>query len=225
MSTSRRDFLQRAAGSSALLGTLPLSLHAFTTALDPLTPSSEEFDLTWINRLTTKHRAVFDVPEVDSGYGVWRATIWMRQYNQFLGVEPSAMTAVVVLRHNGIALAMQQEYWDKYEVGKEKQVRHPVTLQPTDRNPVLLSSTRGEIPDAFDDVQLDRFIGRGGIALACNLAFDDCVGVITARDKVSAEEARRRALALLVPGVTLQPSGVFAALRAQEAGCTYLRAS
>ena len=37
--------------------------------------------------------------------------------------------------------------------------------------------------------------------------------------------ARTRALSLLIPGVTLQPSGVFAALRAQEAGCRYLLAS
>jgi hypothetical protein len=29
----------------------------------------------------------------------------------------------------------------------------------------------------------------------------------------------------MVPGVILQPSGVFAAVRAQEAGCHYVRAS
>jgi intracellular sulfur oxidation DsrE/DsrF family protein len=33
------------------------------------------------------------------------------------------------------------------------------------------------------------------------------------------------ALKHLLPGVTLQPSGVFAVLRAQEAGCQYLLAS
>ena len=42
---------------------------------------------------------------------------------------------------------------------------------------------------------------------------------------MSDEAARKQAIAALVPGVVLQPSGVFAALRAQEAGCVYLRAS
>jgi hypothetical protein len=42
---------------------------------------------------------------------------------------------------------------------------------------------------------------------------------------VNDADARKQAIAALVPGVILQPSGVFAALRAQEAGCLYLRAS
>jgi hypothetical protein len=227
MPSSRRDFLQRAAGATALLSTMPLTIDAF----DRRTPSAdapqgaEKFDLSWVNRVTTKHKAIFDVPEVDSGYGVWRASLWINQYNQFMGVPPKDMTAVVVLRHHGIALAMQQSFWDKYGVGKAKNVMHPITQQPTDRNPVLLSSKRKEIPEMFDAVQLDKFLARGGIALACNLAFDDCVELVKAKDKVADAEARKRALGAMVPGVVMQPSGVFAALRAQEAGCAYLRAS
>ena len=38
-------------------------------------------------------------------------------------------------------------------------------------------------------------------------------------------KAREMALRHVVPGVLLQPSGVFAVLRAQEAGCQYLMAS
>ena len=61
--------------------------------------------------------------------------------------------------------------------------------------------------------------------LACNLAFADCVSLVKAKDGLSDQDARTKALSLLVPGVILQPSGVFAAIRAQEAGCVYLRAS
>ena len=227
MSTTRRDFLQRATGATALLSTMPFTFDAFDLragyADGP--QNAEKWDLTWVNRLTTKHKAVFDVPEVDSGYGVWRASLWINQYNQVMGVPRKDMTAVVVLRHHGIALAMQQSFWDKYAVGKAKNVIHPITQQPTDRNPVLLSSKRKEIPEMFDAVQLDKFIAGGGIALACNLAFDDCVELVKTKDKVADGEARKRALAAMVPGVVMQPSGVFAALRAQEAGCAYLRAS
>jgi hypothetical protein len=135
------------------------------------------------------------------------------------------MSAVLVLRHHGIALAMQQSFWDKYEVSKSNQVTHPITQQGTDRNPALLSSKRGEVPADFDDVALDKYLSRGGIALACNLAFDDMIELVTKKDGGTPEAARKTALAGMVPGVVLQPSGVFAALHAQDVGCKYLRAS
>jgi hypothetical protein len=82
-----------------------------------------------------------------------------------------------------------------------------------------------QIDANFDRMALDKFIARGGVALACDLALQDCIELIKSKDGVSAEVARQRAIAAMVPGVVLQPSGVFAALRAQEAGCSYLRAS
>ena len=165
------------------------------------------------------------MPEVESGYGVWRATIWQRQYQDVLGIAPKDLSAAVVLRHNGIVLAMQQAFWDKYGIGKAKNVLHPVTQQPTTKNPVLLSSAGGDLPAQFDPMALDKFMARGGIALACNLAFQDCVELIKSKEGANDADARKQALTYLVPGVIMQPSGVFAAIRAQEAGATYLRAS
>jgi hypothetical protein len=231
MDSTRRDFLGRMAAGAAVLGVAPFSAVAAASdlrALDPATVARQQgqkWDLSWIGRITGKHKAVFDVPEVESGYGVWRASIWVKQYGDVLGVPARDMTPVLVLRHNAIALAMQQSYWDKYGVGKKKSVTHPITLEPTDRNPALLNAKAGDIPEMFTGVSLGEYVARGGIALACDLALQDCVGTIQSTDGVSPEEARKRALAYMVPGVILQPSGVFAALRAQDAGCTYLRAS
>ena len=225
MPIDRRDFVGRLA-ASALLAGVPLPIDASVRALSQTQPEqTEEWDVSWVKRLTGKYRAIFDVPEIDSGYGVWRASIWARQYQEVLGAKPNELSSVVVLRHNGIQLAMQQAYWDKYGIGKEKNVLHPITQQATDRNPALLASSRGEVPAMFDDAALDRYIARGGIALACNLALQDVVEAIQKKENVSAEEARKQAIAFLVPGVILQPSGVFAALHAQDAGCKYLRAS
>ena len=60
--------------------------------------------------------------------------------------------------------------------------------------------------------------------LACNFAFGEMVQKFVGADKLSKDDARKRALEHLIPGVILQPSGVFAALRAQQAGCNYLLA-
>ena len=230
MDTTRRDFLGKVAANAAVFGAMPLamdfrSLAAASAPAPAGAVQGQTWDTSWVNKLTGKHKAVFDVPEVESGYGVWRASIWAKQYQEVLGVQPNDLSAAVVLRHNGIVLAMQQSFWDKYGIGKAKNVTHPVTSQPTDRNPVLLSSSRGEVPANLDPVALDKFIARGGVALACNLAFADCVELVKTKEGVNDAEARKQALSYLVPGVIMQPSGVFAALRAQEAGCTYLRAS
>jgi hypothetical protein len=61
--------------------------------------------------------------------------------------------------------------------------------------------------------------------LACNLALQDCVELIKSKTGADNEAARKEAIAALVPGVILQPSGVFAAVMAQEAGCTYVKAA
>ena len=227
MDTTRRDFLGKVAINAAVLGAMPLSVDfASTWSAAPNTAQpGEKWDVTWVNRLTGKHKAVFDVPEVESGYGVWRATIWQRQYQDVLGIAPKELSAAVVLRHNGIVLAMQQAFWDKYGIGKAKNVLHPVTQQSTTKNPVLLSSASGDVPAQMDAMALDKFMARGGVALACNLALQDCSELIKSKDGANDADARKQAIAYMVPGVILQPSGVFAAIRAQEAGATYLRAS
>jgi hypothetical protein len=224
MDTTRREFLGKVAVNAAMLGAMPLSFDLATAAY-AAPAQGEKWDLSWTTRLTGKHKAIFDVPEVDSGYGVWRATIWQNQYRDVLGVAPKDLSAVLVLRHNGITLAMQQAFWDKYGVGKAKSALDPITQKPTDKNPALLSSSRGEVPEMFDAMALDKFIARGGIALGCNLAFADCVELVKSKENVDDATARKQAIGYLVPGVILQPSGVFAAIRAQEAGAIYLRAS
>ena len=231
MNANRREFLGQVTATAAAFAVLPQAA-AFareangTGPAGVVPPPGDAWDLSWTRRVTGKHRTVFDVPEVDSAYGVWRATFWAQQYADVLKAAPKDITTVVVLRHNGVLLAMQQAYWDKYGVAAAHKVTHPATQQPTDRNPALLSAARGEIPEQFDALSLDKLIARGGIALACDLALRFAVvPEIAAKDGVSAEEAHTRATSLMVPGVILQPSGIFAAVRAQELGCNYVRAS
>jgi len=233
MQTSRRGFLERltvttaaTAAAAAGLAALPSPVQAMSRALGaPAAGGAErgdEWDTSWARRVNGKYRAVFDVPEIDSAYGVWRASLWAKQYADVLKAQPKEMTSAVVLRHNGIYLAMQQAYWDKYGTGAARKATHPLTEQPTDRNPALLA----DLPEPFNQLSLDKYLARGGIALACNLALQDVVAGIQEKEKVSPAEARKQALAWMVPGVILQPSGVFAALYAQDAaGCKYIRAS
>lgn len=226
MNTTRRDFLERVGAGAAVFTGLPLVLTATACAAQSeQAASGGDFDLSWPTKLTGRNKAVFDCAQVDSGYGVWRAGAYAAQYQQFMGAAATDMSTVVILRHNAIVLALQQPFWDKYGIGKAKSVTHPVSQEPTDRNPALLSGDADGVPAPFDQMALQKQQSRGVIFLACNLALQDCIDMIVNTDKVSDDEARKAALGYLVPGVILQPSGVFAAVRAQQAGCAYVLSS
>ena len=225
MPSSRRDFLNRAASGTLLLGAMPLAFDKLAefAPVEAGPAPAEKWDMSWVKKVTGKYKAVMDVPEVDSGYGVWRASVWASHYAEVMGAKPADTSTVLVLRHHGLALGMKQSYWDKYGVATG--AMHPVTEKPTDRNPALLSSKRKEQPADYDALALDQFISRGGIVLGCNLALGFCAKMVADHDKISQEAATKIVTAALVPGVIMQPSGVFAAIRAQEAGCAYIRAS
>ena len=243
MTTDRRDFLARlAAGTAATVaGTsaFPWSLHAAgTNALTAGESASQfsaellaslalprvEWDTSWTSKLTGKHRAVFDSPAVDGGVGVFRSGMWQNQYAEVFKAAPSDINSVVVLRHEAIILAMAQPFWDEYQLGKKRKVKNPMTDKKTTRNPAMLTEADG-VPPSFASLALDKQMAKGTIVLACGLAFSDMVGEVSAKHKIKGDEARARAMAGLIPGIILQPSGFFATTLAGQNGCVYVRAS
>lgn len=222
MSTDRRSFLERIAlgtvGLSALDALAPLPLPAAALA-------QADWDLSWTTKITGQRRAIYDVPEIESGYGVWRTILARQQYVDVLKVPMAEISMILVLRHNAIALAMNQAFWDRYNLGPDGDVTDPLTGKPTKRNPVVDRTGHYALPAPFTGMALEPFMASGGIVLGCALAFRDMIGKVQGTDKVDEAEAERRAKAAVVPGVILQPSGVFAAQLAQDSGCRYVRAS
>lgn len=225
MDSSRRDFVhQVTAGAVGLSGALAwgggtaADLHAFAEQ------DTTNWDLTWADQIKGKHKAVFDCVDPESGIGVWRAGAWAGQVAQVMKAAPADLSPIIVIRHSAIPLAMSQGFWDKYKVGAAKKITHPLTDAWTDKNPVLLDEKDG-IPAPFNMMSMPKQMARGVIVLACNLAFKEMVELVQTTDKVSDDEARKRAVAGLYPGVILQPSGVFGVVRAQQAGCAYVKAS
>lgn len=220
MATGRRSFLESLAAGAAGLAALDLADPREMAA-----QAASHWDMTWTTRLRAKRRAVMDVPEIEDGYGVWRAIIWRRQYAQVFGMDEAAINSVLVIRHNAIVLAMNNAFWDRYKIGAEKGVKDPATAEPSPRNPVIERTGANALPQQFAGFTIEDFIAAGGIVLGCALALRDCSSRIAAAEKISMEEADRRAHSMLVPGIIMQPSGVLAAVVAQDFGCRYVRAS
>jgi hypothetical protein len=224
---TRRDFLAGAA-SSGLLAALPLSLdRSFAPSAGERRAHSaralDDTDLSWVSRLRGKSRAVFDSPQISEGYALWRATLWRHQVNSAFGTPIEEVTPVIVFRHDGIALVMNDDFWQHMEMGKRSKMRDPNGKKWAKANP--LSGSAVDLPPEAKDMNIPAFIRNGGIVLACGLAFGDVVDMYAKADKLSADEATARAKAHLIPGVIMQPSGFFAVLKAQEEGCNYMLGS
>lgn len=222
MTTTRREFVERMAAGAALMGGIPLTgMDKKFSAVSAAAKS--DWDLSWAKRvMAAKNKAVFDSPEVESGLGVLRAGIWKAQVNEVQGVPIKQIAAVSVIRHEGIVLAMSQAFWDKYGVGEMKKVTG-LDGKPTGTNPVLVGAGDSALPPVIANARLEKFMASGGIVLGCNLAFElDIVPIVMQKDGLAHDAARASALTMLIPGVILQPSGVFAVVHAQEAGAKYV---
>jgi hypothetical protein len=236
---ARRAFLKHAGLSAASLVALPGLAHAAegtgptTTAPRDLAmewemeweeeQQQDPWDTAWPARITGKHKAMFDIPEIEGGVGVLRSGIWQRQYMEALKVPQSELSAVMVIRHNAIFLAMNQEFWTTYEVGRVEKIKNDAgKTQQT--NPVLPAPNGPTPPASMASLLLDKQIANGAIALACGLAYRSVVSLIQKKDKLTPAEARTKANSMLVPGVIMQPSGIFANVLAQQAGCVFVQA-
>ena len=223
MGTDRREFLGAMVGAGMALGGKPEHRHGgtpFRSSSASLVPSSD-WDVSWTAKISGVHRAVFDSPEVSEGLGLLRTLVWIKDYGEVYGAAPADMSAVVVLRHNGIWMVMNDEFWAQHDIGALTKINDPKTKLPIKRNPFLGPTPFADLPPQAADNVLTKVLGTATV-LACNLAFQDVVEKVKGH---AGDEARAIALEHLIPGIILQPSGVFAVTRAQEAGCQYMLAS
>ena len=234
MSSDRRTFLKSAGLSAAALASASSVLHAAEPISLPLNAVAEEldaweqaqqetWDISWAKRVTGKHKAMFDVPEIRGGVGIARAAIWGQQYTDVLKLAPGDLSTVIVIRHAAIPLAMTSEFWATYGLGKSLKIKDDKGKKWTTVNP-MLSTPATDPKVASSNYLLDKQIAKGAIALGCNLAFRQMVSIVAKQDKLSPTAAREKAKTFLVPGLIMQPSGIFADVMAQQAGCVFVNA-
>jgi len=234
MSSNRRTFLTTAGLSAAALASASSVLHAAEPTALPLNTGAEEleaweqaqqetWDISWAQRITGKHKAMFDVPEIEGGVGIFRAGIWGQQYTDVLKLAPGDLSTVIVIRHAAIPLAMTSEFWATYGLGKSLKIKDDKGKKWTMVNP-MLSTPSTDPKVASSNYLLDKQIAKGAIALGCNLAFRQMVSIVAKQDKLSPADARTKAKTFLVPGLIMQPSGIFANVMAQQAGCVFVNA-
>lgn len=238
MSTSelrRRGFLARlASGTLALTGLAAASKTADAAAIDlGGSRGTGDFDDGWTAKVkAAMHKAVFDSPEVNDGLALFQAWIFRAGYKAALDDELADVLPVVVLRHAGTVLAFDDALWAKYRIGQERKVTDPVTKQPAVRNP-WARTRAGEPSDSpvaallgpGIDPTVEGLVKSGAVVLACDLALRNFARGLAARSGGSADAVAADLRAGLIPGVIMQPSGVYASIRAQEVGAAFMRST
>jgi hypothetical protein len=217
--TQRRDFLRKASVLAA--GTLAAgSLEAQAAA-----PAAQgDWDMSWTERVTGRHKMVFDAHAVAEGVGLHQARSFLAGYSTVYGLTDKDLTAVLVIRHGAVPMVMNDSLWADGFLGGITELKDPVTGEPTKRNPFVNVPSGARNALTWPDGALDTLISRGVIVLACDLALNNFSGRIATHRNIPRADARALVLANLIPGIYRMPTGVFATCHAQQLGCGVLNA-
>ncbi|MGA9835968.1 MAG: hypothetical protein WBQ26_01490 [Gemmatimonadaceae bacterium] len=208
-STHRRGFITRLAGAIGLAAVAPSRLFA-----EPSGRGEDPQLEAWFNRITGKHRMVFDATAPNGGMPAIWPRIYLNTMHDTYPTPDADDTAVVILRHEGAPLALGDAMWAKYKFGEQLKVDdngHPAT-----RN-VFATITGLPIPG----LGVVELLKAGVLIGVCNMALTVLSGTIAGKTGANADDVKRELLANVYPGIQLVPSGVMAVGRAQEKGCNY----
>jgi intracellular sulfur oxidation DsrE/DsrF family protein len=129
------------------------------------------------------------------------------------------MTAVVVLRHFAMPLALNDDIWAKYRIGALLNVTDPTTKVAAVRN-VFRENVPLHPGLTYKELAADPRV----VLTACNKALTVISMMAGQQIGVAPDVAKREFTQGLLPGFSLVASGVYAVHRAQQAGCTYCKA-
>jgi hypothetical protein len=237
--TPRREFLGQIAVSALALATTACANSANPqTAATPAATATQPrarpqipqtWDDSWSARLTAaKHKAVFDMPELQDAEALDHAALWLEGLRTALGAAPGDARVAIIIRHAAVVAAFNDAMWSKYEIGKVRKFKDDSTGKWAVRNPFASPTppkpdgppARPSRPDRPGDT-LDWFAQYGHTLLACNVATLGMSSILAKKVNGQMNAIYDELKANLIPGVILQPSGIYALHRAQEAGCSF----
>jgi intracellular sulfur oxidation DsrE/DsrF family protein len=177
--------------------------------------------MSWLDRLkSAQYRAVIDASVLEEGYAPSLAAGLMGDFHDTHGTSDDQVRIVVVARRGGTPLVFDDTLWDKFPLGEETKMNDG-DGKPYRRNP-FYRAREGSSPDSAA-TKLESLQRRGMILLVCNIAATNWSRSLAEKTKRDFAEVKQEVYAHFVPGTIVMPSGVFSLMRAQNAGCAYMR--
>jgi intracellular sulfur oxidation DsrE/DsrF family protein len=215
----RRAFLSGVAIAAAGVGLAQISANGEAAEPAGATPTGGTDFQAWLGSIKGKHRQVYDMPEPNNGMGLIWSHIFLLTGAQGYGVPESDLTAVVVMRHNAIPIAMNDTQWAKYKLGEVFKINDPGTKAPALRNP-FNNVKPGDLP--LPEAALDKLVPRGVKFAVCDIALTLYSAMVAKQMGLEPAAVKKDWAGAVLPGVQLAPSGVVALNGAQAHGCSYV---
>ena len=215
--TSRRKFM-----GAMMLGATASTLSAFSNpamaGLRDFSPLAMKDAEEWMKSIKGSHRVVYDGSYPHKGFPI----IWNWAYylsNNEMGSPDLDITAMTVLRHDAIPIALHDDLWKKYPLGEMFHMKK-ADGTPYDRNPYY-EPQEGDFP--LPMIQgIKDMLDRGAMFCVCNLALNVYSGFAAQASGADPKEVYEEWKERVLPGIQIVPSGVWALGRAQEEGCGYI---
>ena len=209
--SDRREFLGKIGVAAATLagGAMAFDAEDLTAAN---MPASGDWDVSWLDKLAAaKYRVAFNAGEIADGTAMDYAERFYNQFHEVHDTSDDETRAVIVFRHLGTVMALNDSMWEKYGIGEDRKVNDPKTSAPAKRN--------------LYREQIEALQKRGMIALVCNLALQAWSRGVAHKSSADQQAVYEDAKANLLTGSILVPSGIYGLIRAQNAGCAYMPGS
>ena len=208
--TGRREFITR-------LGVVAAGFSLDSDDLVEMRATSEgEWDNSWIARVeAAKYRVVFNTSEIADGAVFSYVGAFLDGFRETHNTSDADTRAVSMFRRLGTVMALNDAMWERYELGVDRQVTDPLTKAPAKRN-IFLNRP------ANQGGSIEQLQARGMIPLVCNVSIGSMSMSFAKKVGSDAATVRKELVANLIPGAILVPSGIYALIRAQNAGCAFM---
>ncbi|MEP6495040.1 MAG: hypothetical protein ABJF01_20300 [bacterium] len=211
--TRRRNFLAQMGVAAAAFAFDADEMRAETTS-----GASGPWDTSWLDRLAAaQYRVVFNGNEMNDGEVMSYAATFFDHYHEVHNTTDAQTRPVIVFRRLGTSLAINDAMWDRYAIGEDRKIEDSVTRAPARRNIYWRAGPSGDSSSTIETLHK-----RGMISLVCNVALGNVGRRLAERTKQKVEDVQTELRANLVPGAILVPSGIYALIRAQNAGCAFM---
>ncbi len=215
---SRRHFIGAMAlgATASTIGVLTNPIYANSSEVSASKMNDAD---KWFEKIKGTHRIVYDGSTPHGGFPIiWNWAYYMT--NNETGTKDADMTAMTVLRHSALGLALDDRLWEKYHLGEVFGINDNATGKPSLRN-LYYEPKEGDFPlPAIDGIK--RLQERGAMFCACDLATKVYSNSVAQKMNLDPSEVYADWVSGILPGIQPVPSGVWALGRAQEHGCGYI---
>jgi hypothetical protein len=213
----RREFLAQLGVAAAAIAFDADEMRAASVAT-----AGSPWDTSWLDRLAAaQYRVVFNASDIADGAAMAYASTFFDHFHEAHGTSDAQTRPVIVFRRLGTVMALNDMLWEKYAIGDDRKVSDPATNAPAKRN-VFWKAAPNASPEAVS-TKIETLHKRGMISLVCNIAAMNVCYSLAQKSGRDVEEVRQEVKANLVPGAILVPSGIYALIRAQNAGCAFMQ--